>query len=297
MDVTKSLKKEPVKLFTKKDYEGLAEYAQSNQANLDYLWLNEKKDVYTFLKYAMLRLTSFKKFIEQSPELFSVFRIGEFFGAVESYEGIAYKQQKDNLAYRYVCQFGHTTKYFNSIVKLLETNGPMTHTDISEKLGLIPSTLSEAMKRIVLSGAVYTEKSGKYKLYHLTDLGIQYGQALRRKERVINSNEELLQLVRNRIEGFEDQEDLEKFRKDISNLCEISVISRNDIVSFDIRPTNYTGFHFDSMRIDDIKGSRDTGRFHLSAVPQEIQNTDDSRSLETFYTYDMSVYIKKGARK
>lgn len=72
------------------------------------------------------------------------------------------------------------SRYSDKIVELLFEKDVMNHNELAKELQVTTTNLSNIMKRIRDSKAdvLRTEKSGKYKIYYLTDNGIRYAKKI-----------------------------------------------------------------------------------------------------------------------
>lgn len=70
------------------------------------------------------------------------------------------------------------SRYSDKIVELLFEKDVMNHNELAKELQVTTTNLSNIMKRIRDSKAdvLRTERSGKYKIYYLTDNGIRYAK-------------------------------------------------------------------------------------------------------------------------
>lgn len=72
------------------------------------------------------------------------------------------------------------SRYSDKIVELLFEKDVMNHNELAKELQVTTTNLSNIMKRIRDSKAdvLRTERSGKYKIYYLTDNGIRYAKKI-----------------------------------------------------------------------------------------------------------------------
>lgn len=72
------------------------------------------------------------------------------------------------------------SRYSDKIVELLFEKDVMNHNELAKELKVTTTNLSNIMKRIRDSNAdvLRAEKSGKYKIYYLTDNGIRYAKKI-----------------------------------------------------------------------------------------------------------------------
>lgn len=120
----------------------------------------------------------------------------------------------------------------------------MTHGELAEKLDLnYPSTLTEIMKKTADLGLVMIKKSGKYKLYSLTDAGIRYAKQIRAGD----SEEALLATIIKKYDLRTNEETLDYYLRSLSS-------EENGMV---IKPGQNIGIMTDANRkIQDMKVER-----------------------------------------
>lgn len=281
-EIILDLKEEPVEVFKSEDFLKLVEYANENQKQLDNYWLNESvEDIQFYLKYAASKLTYFEKYIEDDPKDFSVFRLGAFLGSIESYGNILYEKKKEQLAVDRVYKEGHTIKYLDDIVRLLENHGGLTHAELCRYLALKTSTLSEAIKKVRETGVINVHSSGKYKIYSLSDVGIRYGKYLRNLKRNKTSNEQLLKLIEQSASAASSISELEEFKKRILEILNIyGTISKNQKATLHIdgcirnRPIIETKH----VQIDSIENNAN-GKIDIYCKLDELNLSNDKTSL------------------
>lgn len=156
----------------------LAAAAAESQEQILSDWMGGRQQaVRQELKYDSALLTYIERFLKSlDASLYAVLRPGTWLGTVESLERLQYEQNQtewaeERFAKAYV-------KHLSEVVKALETHGAMSHTELSEFLGMEASALTEAMKKIVDTGAVQVSGVGKYKLYSLSDEELRYEKEL-----------------------------------------------------------------------------------------------------------------------
>lgn len=221
-EIILSLKDEPVELFQAEEFEKLIKYAETNQKSLNTYWRNNsREDIQLFLKYATSKLSFFENFIQSCVQQFSAFKIGKLMGAVESYGKIIYEKEQDRLVVDRLYEEGHTVKYLDDIVKLLESHGGLTHAELCEHLSLKTSTLSEAIKKVLATGIVDFRSAGKYKIYSLTEEGIRYGKYIRNQKRDIVSEEQLIMLIKSSLEASQSRQAIDAFKEQLIELLRI----------------------------------------------------------------------------
>lgn len=251
-----SLKEEPVELFQLEKFEQLIKYAETNKERLDNYWQNKnKEEIELFLKYATSKLSFFENYIESQLRKYSVFKIGKLLGAVESYENILYENQREQLIVNKIYEEGHTIKYLDDIVKLLEGHGGLTHTELCNYLSLKTSTLSEAIKKVLAMGVIEVRNSGKYKIYSLNDEGIKYGKFLRNKKKQGDLDEEIIMLLRHSLENITTEQAIYKFKEKIKEFFDIDNISIKKNQSVTLQIETPRGIEIEDVEISKIENN------------------------------------------
>ena len=147
--------------------------------------------------------------------------MGAFLGSIESYGNILYEKKNEQLVIDRIYKEGHTIKYLDNIVRLLENHGGLTHAELCKYLMLKTSTLSEAIKKVKEAGVINIHSSGKYKIYSLSDIGIRYGKYLRNQKRNQTTNTQLLKLVEQTVSSISSVAELEEFKEHILEILNI----------------------------------------------------------------------------
>ena len=111
---------------------------------------------------------------------------GKLMGCIETLEKIQYENEQNRAAFAQTRLLG--TKHLDRIVQILEEHGPLSQTQMCDMLNLQASTMSEALKKVRMTNLVQSSPYGKYKLYSLTEEGVRYSEALRRKTLYAPSN-------------------------------------------------------------------------------------------------------------
>lgn len=236
-EIVCSLQEEPVTLLQTQEFLKLINYAKENQQKLDSLWLDgNTENIQLFLKYATSKLSYLESYLETEINYYSILRLGALLGAVESYEKILYDRQQENLAVNKIYEDGHTIKYLDDIVRLLENHGGLTHAELCKYLSLKISTLSEAIKKVKDAGVISTRTSGKYKIYSLTDVGIRYGKYIRNKSKNNISSNDILQLLQHYVDASTPSVELDVFRDSVLKIFELgATINKNQEIMLHIQ--------------------------------------------------------------
>jgi len=131
------------------------------------------------LNYGMVVLSYFERSLEKREEASAVFWAGKLKGCLETLDKLQFAGDQDRLAAERAKLLG--TKHLNEVIFALETHGTMSQSELGQALGLMPSTLSEILKKIRKTRLVCSSPYGKYKVYSLTGEGARYGALLRQR--------------------------------------------------------------------------------------------------------------------
>ena len=161
--------------------EELVAAAASIQDQLLSDWIGEQQQaVRKELKYSSALLTYAERFLKKlDRSRHAALRLGALLGTVESLERLQYERSQTVWAEARFSK--EPVKHLPEVVQALETHVCMSHSELSEYLEMNASTLTEAMKKIIRTGAVQVSSLGKYKIYSLSDTGVRYGKELRKK--------------------------------------------------------------------------------------------------------------------
>lgn len=170
-------------LLTERKNQELVDYAEQAKNLLLSDWLEGRTEsVRSRLRYESALLTYAALFLQELDESrYAALRLGALLGAVESFERILFEQNQNLWAEARFTK--EPVKHLPEIVQALETHGPMSHTDLGNYLGIKPPTLTEAMKKVLNTGAIQVSMIGKYKVYTLSDSGLRYGKELRKRKK------------------------------------------------------------------------------------------------------------------
>ena len=98
----------------------------------------------------------------------------------------------------------------------LETHGSMTQTELCKYMrNMNASTLSEAMKKILKTGLVTKTALGKYRIYTLTDTGLEYGKIVRKGKKQFDLPD-VLKLLQNMIKHTPEGKERNDLQKKIA---------------------------------------------------------------------------------
>lgn len=161
--------------------EELINYSKKGRYKLLAAWNDDDKSLVRKLigSYESV-LNRFSKWIA-SLDISSrmIFELGCLQGMVSGISHVLYcekRQEEADVAYKGGLQY---ITHLSEIVKIIEKEGPLSHTDLSKKLQIKQSTLTEAMKKILIEDVVTSTTSGRYRVYSLTDKGLHYAKYLK----------------------------------------------------------------------------------------------------------------------
>lgn len=196
-------------------------YAQERQQEIFLDWLeSSEEDLQATLRYESALLDETSDFLQTDESSYAILRLGSLLGTVESFERILYEQEQDQWAQARFQKETLSVKHLPEIVRALETHGAMYHSELSKYLGINPPTLTEAMKKIVETGAVQVSTAGKYKIYTLTDSGLRYGRELRKKKQNGTSLDEVIQKVQELLRNTNSEVESETIKERIRSIVD-----------------------------------------------------------------------------
>ena len=239
-------------------YAVVSRYAAENTTLLLHKWTNETyEDLERSVRYGDSIMEFFCASIKKNTKDRALFDLGGLFRAVKIFAvllfnlGISHRleeRQEKELS---------GVKHLEDIIRALETHGSMTHTELSVYLQMNPSTLTEAMKKILETGTIQAISSGKYRLYSLTDTGVRLGRQLRRKPNA-KSAEEHINALREILEKIPEGEGKKQLIEEISLLL----------------PTPggmmfYTGDHLTYYTDDGVPGRKEAVNSMITLIVRE----------------------------
>ena len=186
-----------VQEFTSENYEKIICCADDAQRELIYHW-HVKDSLVAEQLILMSRsiLNFWTDSIIKNRLWTALIRCGAWIGTLETIEKHIYEKNMDSWSQRRIYKNLLSIKHFDEILRLLEVKGVMTHGEMVEKLHLNnSSTLTEIIKKTRDFDIIDIKKSGKYKLYSLTDAGVRYARQIR-------SGEDRQHLLKNIIEEY-----------------------------------------------------------------------------------------------
>lgn len=222
----------PMELLKNMQFQDLLDYAEERQQDIFAEWLErDEEDFRGILRYEYALLDETADFLHMDEPRYAVLRLGSLLGTVESFERMFFERREDQWAQARFQKEAMQVKHLPEVVRALETHGAMFHAELGEHLGLNPSTLTEAMKKVLDTGAVQASSSGKYKIYTLTDAGLRYGRELRKKKRSGDPLDEALQTIRDRLENMNSEVDREAVKATLHDMI-------TDGMGVEVRPND-----------------------------------------------------------
>lgn len=168
-------------LFEQKEYKKIGALTEENSDMVFSLYEKKRwKELTESVRLGRLLLAQMERRMKRTAENAAIWAAAELMGQLKLMDRIRYVKERDKRAQNRAKYCG--TKHLNDVVFQLETHGALSQTELCEKLELQTSTMSEALKKIRQTGLVQVVPYGKYKLYSLTDQGVEYGASLRRKK-------------------------------------------------------------------------------------------------------------------
>lgn len=186
-----------VQEFTSENYEKIICCADDAQRELIYHWHVKDSLVAEQLILTSRSILNFwTDSIIKNRLWTALIRCGAWIGTLETIEKHIYEKNMDSWSQKRIYKNLLSIKHFDEILRLLEVKGVMTHGEMVEKLHLSnSSTLTEIIKKTRDFDIIDIKKSGKYKLYSLTDAGVRYARQIR-------SGEDRQHLLKNIIEEY-----------------------------------------------------------------------------------------------
>lgn len=131
----------------------------------------------------------FMKEIQSNPQWRTIYNIGSLQGMVKLSKIVCSDRLHEECVLDESIFLTTKIRHLDDIVDFLYIHKQATHSDICEGLDLKNSTLSECMKKVLLTGLVNSRKSGLFKVYYLSQDGLVYARRIsgERKQSVSQS--------------------------------------------------------------------------------------------------------------
>lgn len=223
-------------------FQELLDYVEDKQQDIFTEWLEKDEETFrTTLRYEYALLDETADYLHTDQPRYAVLRLGCLLGTIESFERVLFEHREDQWAQAKFQKETIQVKHLPEVIRALETHGAMFHAELGEYLGLNPPTLTEAMKKVLDTGAVQASHSGKYKIYTLTDAGLRYGRELRRKKRSGDPLGDAIQTIREHLENTNNEVEQEAAKTILRSMIE-------DGASVEIHPDDTVNLWYQPSR-------------------------------------------------
>ncbi|SDB68472.1 MarR family winged helix-turn-helix transcriptional regulator [Butyrivibrio sp. INlla16] len=176
--------------FEREEYDTLLDYIDNNITSIieqmdgdDIALKQSEKYGRAILKYFEKKYLGIKKFRV-------LYRLGELSGVIRACSHTSYENKRDEYVWSESNKALSKIKNFDKIVEMIYAHENITHQDLSRKLGMKASTLTESMKRIVESNFIDSLRVGRYKVYRLTDYGLRYAVNLKKNRKNVDKEKD-----------------------------------------------------------------------------------------------------------
>ena len=185
-------------MIEKDDLFSTLNYVEDKKATLLHLWVDDDHEKFeNALRLAIQESESIKNW-HPSFNCSIQYHFGRLDGYTEIFESLF--REKEHMRSIKQSLIGQTAKA-RQILQCLYQNGRMCHGDLADAVGSSYSSLSNIMKKVLLSGAVDSMRSGKNTYYSLTEIGRQYcKQTQHNKEQNEEIKKELTTLIKVAVE-------------------------------------------------------------------------------------------------
>lgn len=151
---------------------------ESQTETLNEAWNKPTHEtVETTLRLLIQEIESIKN-DDPSLETNIAYHLGRLDGFAAAYEEVYRAERRLEAAAKTLSE--HSAKSMQ-ILQCLYDRGTMRHGELADAVGSSYSALTNSMKKILLSGAVRSARSGKNTLYYLTETGKRYCETHRRE--------------------------------------------------------------------------------------------------------------------
>lgn len=170
------LAKEYHKALSRKEVNTFIVFMQDEQDYISALTASNShlEELSKELRYNMPIINRWKDMFVENDDAHKIFfEIGRLYGTMQLSSRICYEKKKDNQVYDTALSICGI-KHFEEIVSLLYKQKELTQTELCRYLQMKPSALSECMKKILDTNMIVCRRSGKYKVYSLSDDGLRF---------------------------------------------------------------------------------------------------------------------------
>ena len=178
--------------FQQEKYDVIRDYAENNVKVLISKMDGDANAYGMSLKFGNSILKQFELMCLDSKLLKAIFAIGQLKGVIRACAHLDYEKKSDARVWKDTEKHYSSIKHLDKIIEYVDRRNGVSHTDLAEKLGMQPSTLTECMKRIAETNLIRDSRSGKYKIYTLSDDGRRYALSLKQKKKSLENNSDRL---------------------------------------------------------------------------------------------------------
>ena len=169
--------------LTEEKYNEIINYAQQKRAQM-FSAINDgdKQRLNTICRKNVPVIRRILNWLKtQDVKMQAAYEMGCLHGSIMCMEQVMYtKSIEERIESEHEDKFRYI-HHLDKIIKVLYSNGPQSHTDLSKVFQMNPSTLTETMKNILPENLILVSTSGKYKVYSLSDKGRHYAQSILKK--------------------------------------------------------------------------------------------------------------------
>lgn len=167
--------------YQEEKYEDMIRASEENaQLLLSLCKASKQQEMEENIRFGSIMLGYFVRSLQEDIEKQAILAAGKLLGYMETLDRLQFAGDQKVAAAQRAKRLG--TKHLDEVIFALETHGTLTQEELSKILQLQKSTMSEALKKIRETELVQASSYGKYKIYSLTEEGIHYGAALRKKK-------------------------------------------------------------------------------------------------------------------
>lgn len=168
--------KELGEMFINGMHEEIANYVKENSNHLFSIVSGERiEESQGIFRFGKTLTDEFEEDIVMGKDqLESIYKVGMLSGILKICLRIATEKSHQKSMEQEAEQYFSKISHLNQIVEIIGKNSGLTHTELSQKLDMNVSTLTECMKKIIETNLIEYRSVGRYKFYSLTDKGRRY---------------------------------------------------------------------------------------------------------------------------
>lgn len=176
----------PLEAIENREWERLSDYGKDNLELLISEYLKEEReDLAQSIETGLFFLNITENKAKTRKRDWAFFSLGLVKGALTVLGRILGNEVQFQIVERTVQTRLSSIKNLDEIISILNRKTTLTHMELAAAMGeMNKSTLTENMKKIAGHGLVYSQQSGKYKYYYLTDSGRRYASSLEKKNAI-----------------------------------------------------------------------------------------------------------------